>query len=97
MATPHRAHPLPAPTSEPKNGLAIAAMIVGIVAILASVFLWFFSIPIAIVAIVLGIVGRSECGGTGRGQATAGIICGCVAIGLSFVVFGLIALLAANG
>jgi hypothetical protein len=30
-AQPARAYPLPAPTAEPANGLAIAAMIVGIV------------------------------------------------------------------
>jgi hypothetical protein len=96
--TPPR--PLPAPTTEPANGLAVASMIVGIASIPSTLFFWFFSIPIAIIAIVLGIVGRGEAGtrsGTGRGQATAGIICGCVTIALSFVVFGLIALLAANG
>ena len=85
-----------APTGEgpgpSTNGMATAALTVGILAVLSS------CLPIlAPVAIGLGVVGmkRAEAirgGDTGRGMAIAGVVCGAAAIAL-FVVFQLADLL----
>ncbi len=70
----------------PGNGLATAALTVGILAILSS------CLPIlAPIAIGLGIAGLRRAGqtqtaGSGRGMAIAGIICGLAALGLAALI-----------
>lgn len=62
----------PAPAG---NGLAIASLVVGIIALLMSWILglnWFTSFPAAIVALILGIVAIRR--PTGKGMAIGGII-----------------------
>ncbi|MBO0827605.1 MAG: DUF4190 domain-containing protein, partial [Streptosporangiales bacterium] len=72
------------------NGLAIAAMIVGIAAI---VICW-LNIPLGITGVILGFVSKGkidESGGAlgGRGMAMTGIICGFVGIawGILYIIF----------
>jgi hypothetical protein len=60
------------------EGLAIASMIVGIIAIPIAFCCGLFSLPLSATAIILGFVDRSQNGSNGK--ATAGIICGFVAL-----------------
>jgi hypothetical protein len=68
--------------SSPKNGIGIAAMVVGIVAL---VLCWipFLGLVLAIVAVVLGIVGirkASRGEATNKGMAIAGVATGGLAL-----------------
>ncbi len=79
--------PTPPPGSR-NNGLALAAMIVGIIGAFFSVLVVFFflAIPLGATALGLGIAGRKRAGGRpdgrGRGQAASGIVLGSIAIAL---------------
>jgi hypothetical protein len=69
------------------QGLAIGALVCGIISIV-SVCVWFLSIPLGIVAVILGIVGkgkaqRGEAGG--QGLAKAGLTLGAIGVVLSLV------------
>src|SRR5579884_4062159 len=81
----------------PGNGIAIAAMVCGIVGL---VFCWIpvvdiISIILGALGIVFGFIGNNrarELGGSGRGMAITGIVCGIIAIALSvlfWVVIGI--------
>ena len=66
----------------PGAGMAVAAMVLGIVSLALSCVAY-ISIPCAILALVLGFIARSKAvagTGGGKGMATAGIICGLVSI-----------------
>jgi hypothetical protein len=71
------------PTGQ-NNGIAVAAMVVGIVSV---VFSCFFGGFIGIVAIGLGIAGlnKSRITGTGRGQSIAGIATGAAGLLIALV------------
>lgn len=75
-----------------KNGIAIAAMVCGIISILTAwiPFVVAAGLVLAVLGLVFGIVGlrRSADGGRGRGQAIAGIVTG--GIGLALSVLGII-------
>ena len=74
------------------NGMAVASMILGITSI---VFCWWGLLSLAqvVLAIVFGAMGlgRANASGIGRGQAIAGIICGCVGL-MSYFIFGIVTL-----
>lgn len=82
-------YPHPYTAQGGSNGLAIAAMIVGI----ASVALCMFVVP-AIVGLVLGIValGQAKKGASGRGMAIAGVVTSAVglALGVVFIIIGMV-------
>jgi len=65
----------------PGNGLGIASMILGILS-LVMCCLYFLSIPLAIVGLVLGCVSYSKAkkAGASNGMAIAGIICSCISL-----------------
>ena len=66
----------------PSAGLAIASMVCGIVS-LPMLCLWPLSIPLAIVAVVLGIIAKRQARrgiAGGVGMATAGIVCGTITL-----------------
>ncbi len=69
--------------------MAIIALVVGIIGIC---FFWipFAGLLPAIGAIILGIFGKKQCDAdpniTGRGMATAGVVLGAIAVGLSILV-----------
>jgi hypothetical protein len=72
------------------NGLAVTAMVLGIVGtVLGLVFsLFFLAIPFGVLAVIFGVVGRNAApkrGGAGKGQAIAGLVLGGVAILLGIV------------
>lgn len=71
----------------PRNGLGIAALVVGVLAIVASITVVGGVVP-GLIAIVLGFIGRSRAKkgqATNGGVALAGIITGAVGVVLSIV------------
>jgi hypothetical protein len=76
-----------APQPQQSQGLAIGALVCGIISIV-TVCLWFLAIPLGIVAVILGIVGkgkaqRGEAGG--QGLAKTGMILGVIGVALSLI------------
>ncbi|MEU3462862.1 DUF4190 domain-containing protein [Streptomyces sp. NPDC006733] len=72
----------PAAGGPARNGFGIAALVLGILSVLMF-WLWFAAIPMAVIAIVLGILGRRRANrgeATNKGMATAGTVLGAVAI-----------------
>ena len=84
------------PGAEPPKGLPIAAMVVGILALVLSICVFFFpflGLVLGLVALVLGIVARSKVRkgqAGGRGLAITGLITGglAVLIALAVIAFG---------
>jgi hypothetical protein len=75
-------------TSRGSDGVAVAAMIVGILAILVS-WVPVLGAIVGIVALVLGVVGRSrikKSGAGGNGMAVTGIATGAVAIAINIAI-----------
>ena len=90
MGTPPAGYPTPG--ANKPQGLAIGALICGILSLVTAlaVCLWFLSIPLGVVAIILGVMAggkakRGEAGGAGL--AKTGMILGIVGIVLSIVIF----------
>ena len=70
--TPPPVSPAPPPYAQPTNGLAIASMVLGIVALFTFWMPLLGWIP-AIVGLVLGVVALQR--PQGRGMAIAGVVC----------------------
>lgn len=77
------------PPKPPKNTLGMVSMIIGIVSIVFCCFLPYLSIPLDIVAIVLGIIALRKPGG--KGMAIAGIIIGAVILIAGIILLGMVA------
>lgn len=77
----------------PSDGLGVASMVLGILAVLAAVFtfcLVWLNLPLAILAIILGHVGRSSyrrTAGRPSGTAMTGLICGYLALAITAVIW----------
>jgi hypothetical protein len=79
----------------PGNGLAVAALVLGLVAI-ALFCVPYVSFPCSILAIVFGVIGRKRAAGGARngGLAAAGLVLGIIAIVLIAVALaGMLAVL----
>ena len=79
----------------PKNGMGTAALVVGIIAVILAVLFFPLGILLGVVAAVLGFLGRKKAArreATNRGQATAGLVLGLVAV----LVGGIIAAVLGN-
>jgi hypothetical protein len=89
---PGYAQAFPVARATAGNGLAIASLVLGITSI---VFCWWGLLSLAqvVLAIVFGCIGisRASRGASGKGQAVAGLVCGCVGAILYFI-FGLLTL-----
>lgn len=72
-----------------KKGFSIAALVLGIVAIVLCC-IWYVSIPCGIIALILGIIGLKS---SKRGMSIAGIITGVIGMILSIVLVVSIVLL----
>ena len=92
LSTPTQ--PVPLAATKP-NGLAIAALVVGIVAFLSGI-IPFFGLVVGVAAIVLGIFGLKKIGG--KGMSIAGLALGSLATftNLIVIVFFIIGLSAIN-
>ncbi|MFC9328783.1 DUF4190 domain-containing protein [Kitasatospora sp. NPDC057015] len=76
-------YPVPGPV--PRNGLGVAAMVLGIVGMVLALtlVLFWFAWLLALVAVVLGVIGLRLCrrgAATNRGAAMAGVILGVLAL-----------------
>lgn len=65
-----------------KKGFAIAALVLGIIAIVLCC-IWYVSIPCGIIALILGILGRKS---SKKGMSTAGIVTGVIGMIISIVI-----------
>ena len=78
-------------TGPPTNGLATAAMVLGI---LGLVLFWTFwlGIILGVLAVIFGAIGRSKAkaGAPNKGQATGGLIMGIISISIGVLFFALI-------
>jgi hypothetical protein len=93
---PYAPYPYPAvgvvaPQSEPGSGLAIAGLILGIISI-PSFFIFYVSIPVAIIGIVLSALGRRSV--SRRKMATWGLALSIIGLFLAVAFIVLIVLLA---
>ena len=89
MGTPEPAPgpqtPIPPPPSRPRNGLGVAALVIGVSSVVAAVSFLLFPLALVggLVGLVLGIIalsrGRAK-GATNPGQAAAGVVCSAVAL-----------------
>ena len=66
-----------------KKGFAIAALVLGIIAIVLCC-IWYVSIPCGIIALILGILGRKS---SKKGMSTAGIVTGVIGMILCIVLY----------
>lgn len=79
------------PPQQKSVGLAVASMVLGILSVVMCC-LWFLSIPMAIIAIVLGVVARGKVAqgqAGGGGMATTGIVCGIIGLLLWVLLFAI--------
>lgn len=76
---------------QPTNGLAIAALVVGIVAVISG-WVPFWGLLVGATAVVLGIIGLKK--STGKGMAVAGIVTGAIGAlcGIFVIIFFIAAL-----
>lgn len=82
----------------PANGLGIAAMVLGIIAVVGFC-MWGFGIILGILALIFGIIGRGRAQrgeATNGGMALAGIILGSISIVISAVFLGFLIWTVAN-
>jgi hypothetical protein len=77
----------PPPPAGASTGLAIASLVLGILSVPCFCFTW-FDLPLAIVAIILGVLALNKVKtgqGGGKGMATAGLILGSIGLILALV------------
>ncbi|WP_069170429.1 DUF4190 domain-containing protein [Streptomyces griseus] len=82
----------------PANGLGVAAMVLGIIAVVGFC-MWGFGIILGILALIFGIIGRGRAKrgeATNGGMALAGIILGSVSIVISAIFLGFLIWAIAN-
>jgi hypothetical protein len=95
MEPPEQAPPpLPgmpvAPQPATGNGLAVASLVCGILAIVLF-FSIVFPIILGILAVIFGVIGigKANKGASGKGLAIAGIVCGVVGVALAIAFIAL--------
>jgi hypothetical protein len=77
--------PVPPSATRPRNGLGVAALVIGVASVVAAVSFLLFPLALigGLVGLILGIIaltrGRTK-GATNPGQATAGVICSVIAL-----------------
>ena len=82
----------PPPGAAPSSGLAVGSLICGLLSIVLSLFsfcIWFLSLPLGIVAVVLAMVARGKIArgeASGGGMVKAGLITGIIGIVLSILI-----------
>jgi len=85
---------LPTGQAGKSNGMAVAALVLGIIAVLLMWAVW-PGIIVGVLAIIFGAAGLSaaKTTGVGRGMAMAGLVLGIVAVALALLWFFVIAAL----
>ena len=77
----------PQPPQGGSIGLAVTSMILGIISLLCFCA-WYISIPLAIIAIVLGVIAKNQADrgqAGGRGMAVAGLVLGSIGVLLAII------------
>ncbi|MBQ2639990.1 MAG: zinc-ribbon domain-containing protein [Bacilli bacterium] len=74
-------------TKKSNEGLVVASLVIGIIAIIFSAVLNILIVPLAILGLIFGIVGKSS---KGKGKKIAGIILNSLALFIAIVVFTII-------
>lgn len=82
----------PSPNTPPANGMGIASLVLGIIAIVSFCW-WFVSIPCGIIGLILGGVAKSK--GNKSGVTTAGIVLNIIGLVLA-VIFLILLLIGIN-
>ena len=80
--------PIGAPAQQPGNGLAVASMVLGIIAVVLC-FVPFLNWILALLAIIFGAIGngKAKAGAKGKGFAITGLILGIVGALLGTAIF----------
>ena len=79
------AQPPPASPARPRNGLGVAALVIGVASLVAGISFVLFPLALvgALAGLILGIIaltrGRNR-GATNTGQAIAGVVCSALAL-----------------
>lgn len=75
------------PPPSPGKGMNIASMVLGIVSLVFSFCLYYLSIPMSIVGLVLGLVGTSKAKNAGqpKGMGTAGVVMNIITLGIGIL------------
>lgn len=76
---------------QPRNGMGVAALVVGVVALVLAVLIVFFPLAglLGLIAVILGAIGMSRASrgeASNRGQALSGLITGLIALILAIVI-----------
>jgi len=93
MPPPNPMNPMGYGQPPKPNGLAVAALVCGILAIVPGCCCGFFGIPLSIAAVAMGIVSMQQINASmttpmpqgGKNMAIAGTVCGGIAIALDIV------------
>ena len=72
------------PVSEPGAGMAVASLVLGILSIV-TFWAWFLVVPLSVVGIILGTLGRRAV--SRRGIALAGLICSIIGLAIFLIVY----------
>ena len=76
---------------QPRNGIGVAALVVGVVALVLAILVVFFPLAglLGLIAVILGAVGMAKASrgeATNRGQALGGLLTGLIALILAILV-----------
>jgi uncharacterized protein DUF4190 len=79
------AQPAPAAPARARNGMGVAALVIGVASLVAGISFVLFPLALlgGLVGLIIGIValtGGKQRGATNRGQATAGLVCSVLAL-----------------
>ena len=87
-ASPVDAHPSPVAETRERSGKATAAMVLGIIGVLASFLIAVVGLILGVIAIVFGRQAKSEVASgrkSGKGQAQAGFVLGVIAVAAAII------------
>jgi membrane-bound ClpP family serine protease len=82
--------PPPAASRRPRNGLGVAALVIGVASLVAAISFVLFPLALlgGLVGLILGIIALTrgnDKGATNTGQAIAGVVCSALALIISIV------------
>jgi len=87
-ASPVDAHASPVAETKDRSGKATAAMVLGIIGVLAAFLIAVVGLILGVIAIVFGRMAKSETASgrkSGRSQAQAGFVLGVIAVAASVI------------
>ena len=81
----YSAQPVPAGPSRARNGLGVAALVIGVASLVAAISFVLFPLGlvgglVGLIIAIVAITGARARGATNRGQAIAGLVCSVIAL-----------------